>query len=80
MATQMVISLNLKCRNLQGIAYTREHDKDPDTFFSVLFQLQELDCAFNVSVIGQSYEEIPSIKKKTSKCYSPLETLVRDFF
>ncbi|XP_065830025.1 tRNA-queuosine alpha-mannosyltransferase-like [Oscarella lobularis] len=38
-----------------------EHDKDPDTFFSVLFQLQELDCAFNVSVIGQSYEEIPKI-------------------
>nr|XP_054767764.1 glycosyltransferase-like domain-containing protein 1 [Lytechinus pictus] len=38
-----------------------EHDKNPDQFFSVLFQLREQDCSFHVSVLGESYQQVPSI-------------------
>ncbi|XP_041478764.1 glycosyltransferase-like domain-containing protein 1 isoform X2 [Lytechinus variegatus] len=36
-----------------------EHDKNPDQFFSVLFQLREQDCNFHVSVLGESYLQVP---------------------
>ena len=38
-----------------------EYDKDPDTFFSVLFELDEHHIPFHVSVLGESYEETPPI-------------------
>ncbi|XP_063964902.1 glycosyltransferase-like domain-containing protein 1 isoform X2 [Lytechinus pictus] len=38
-----------------------EHDKNPDQFFSVLFQLHEQDCSFHVSVLGESYLQVPPI-------------------
>eukprot|EP00042_Codosiga_hollandica_P031345 m.189810 g.189810 ORF g.189810 m.189810 type:complete len:245 (-) comp53616_c0_seq14:16-750(-) len=38
-----------------------EHDKNPEEFFAALFQLQELGLSFHVSVVGQTFSEIPPI-------------------
>lgn len=38
-----------------------EHDKDPESFFSVLLDLHEHNIPFKLSVLGQSYEETPTI-------------------
>lgn len=38
-----------------------EHDKDPTTFFTVLIELHDHGIPFHLSVLGQSYEETPSI-------------------
>ena len=37
----------------------REHDKDPDTFFSVICDLKAAGFQFVVSVIGQVFNEVP---------------------
>lgn len=39
--------------------FFREHDKDPESFFNVLNWLHEENFDFWVSVIGQSFSEIP---------------------
>lgn len=38
-----------------------EHDKDPELFFSVLLDLHEHNIPFKLSVLGQSYEETPTV-------------------
>jgi len=38
-----------------------EHDKDPDAFFSVLFQLQNEGYSFRLSVLGEQFSEVPAI-------------------
>lgn len=38
-----------------------EHDKNPDLFFSVLFQLVDEGCDFKLSVLGENYLEVPAI-------------------
>jgi len=38
-----------------------EHDKDPEAFFRVIFKLLEEKLEFKVSVIGQTYGQLPEI-------------------
>jgi len=38
-----------------------EHDKDPETFFTILFRLQEQDVDFKLIVLGQNFRRQPDI-------------------
>ncbi|KAI2808903.1 Gtdc1p [Blomia tropicalis] len=38
-----------------------EHDKDPESFFRILFKLKEQNVLFKVSVLGESFSQIPAI-------------------
>ncbi|XP_072179185.1 tRNA-queuosine alpha-mannosyltransferase-like [Diadema setosum] len=38
-----------------------EHDKNPEELFDILFQLHDAGCEFHVSVLGETYQEIPPV-------------------
>lgn len=39
-----------------------EHDKNPEDFFSVLFELHTSHVSFSLSVLGESYGEVPEVR------------------
>lgn len=41
-----------------------EFDKNPEDFFSVLFQMKALNASFRLSVLGESFSQIPEIFDK----------------
>ncbi len=40
-----------------------EYDKNPNTFFNILFQLAEENCEFELVIMGESYQRQPAIFK-----------------
>ena len=40
---------------------TREHDKGPDLLFHTLYQLADQGLQFKVSVLGETFSEVPGI-------------------
>ncbi|XP_052768800.1 glycosyltransferase-like domain-containing protein 1 isoform X2 [Mya arenaria] len=38
-----------------------EHDKNPEAFFRVMYQLRDAGCQFRLSVLGEQYTDVPVI-------------------
>ncbi len=48
-----------------------EHDKNPEGFFAALAELQEMGCAFKISILGQSFRDIPQIFHTAKEKFMP---------
>ena len=54
-------ALPKKTFKLENKSVNREHDKDPDTFFEILYVLIKEGLHFRVSVLGEQFSEVPPV-------------------
>ena len=47
-------------REFSFFTNSREHDKGPNNFFSVMFNLLEAGVDFRLSVLGEQFTDVPS--------------------
>jgi len=44
-----------------------EHDKDPETFFKIMFQLKEEGFDFRLSVLGEQFSQVPEVFEEAKR-------------